>query len=73
MKREREERGSDGLEDAPKPSDQLPEEAPGEQVPTDVPGDGEGAAREAGRRHAHRAGGDRQAPGKPPGAGGRPR
>jgi hypothetical protein len=65
MKREPEERRSDGREAVPMPSDQLPEEAPGEQVPTDVPGGGEGAAREAGRRQAHRAGGDRQAPGKP--------
>jgi hypothetical protein len=36
----------------PKPSDQMPEEAPAGQVPDDAPEDDEGAARESGRDHA---------------------
>jgi hypothetical protein len=36
------------MTDDPKPSDQLPEEAPSEQVPDDVLDADEGAAREAG-------------------------
>jgi hypothetical protein len=39
-------------ESTPKPSDQLPEEAPAEQVHDDVPAADEGAARESGRAQA---------------------
>jgi hypothetical protein len=38
------------IDEQPKPSDQLPEEAPAEQVPDDVPEAEEGAAREGGYR-----------------------
>lgn len=44
------------MPDAPKSSDQLPEEAPPEQVPDDMAGTGEGAARETARRHLRPAG-----------------
>ena len=70
MKREPEERHSDALEGSPKPSDQLPEEAPAGQVVDDRPEAGEGAAREAALRHVRRAGGGGRGRGESPAAGG---
>jgi len=43
------------MSETPKPSDQLPEEAPRPQVPDDVPEADEGAAREAGEAAADAA------------------
>ncbi len=48
----------------PKPSDQMPEEAPAEQVPDDVHGAQEGAARESGRARAREAAADTSPPGR---------
>jgi hypothetical protein len=41
------------MNETPKQSDQLPEEAPSEQVPDDVSEAGEGSARVASQQRAH--------------------
>ena len=44
----------------PKPSDQLPEEAPAGQVPDDRPDAPEGGARESAKRQINKHAGDRK-------------